>query len=355
MNPLEFIYYLGYSFKKSRSLKNWKRLPLKVISVGNITVGGTGKTPAVIAIAEEAMKRGYRPCILTRGYKGKAKGPCFISKGDGPLTGIDDSGDEASLMAERLKGIPIVKSKDRYEAGMFALKELTSQPSAISHRPLLFILDDGFQHLSLHRDIDILLIDSTNPFGNKKLLPSGILREPLTEMKRADIIVLTKTPELQRKTSHLSSEHKSGLLPDRSPLINEIRSYSPDAPLFISEHKPVYLRTFSGRKLPLDVISGKAVFAFCGIANPASFKDTLLRINAEVSDFMAFRDHYKYGRKDVCRITETAKKCNAGWIVTTEKDIIKFEDFDLIENLVSLCIEFEIEEAFYEEIFSTGP
>ena len=156
MGPLEFLYYTGYKLKKSRDLKSRKRLPAKVISVGNITVGGTGKTPAVIAIARKAKEYGYLPCILTRGYRGSAKGPCFVSRGEGPLLGVDEAGDEPVLMAERLTGVPIVKGSDRYEAGMFALDCLDS-PS------LLFILDDGFQHRALHRDVDVLLIDGMNP------------------------------------------------------------------------------------------------------------------------------------------------------------------------------------------------
>lgn len=338
MGPLEFIYYLGYAAKKSGSLRNRKRLPHKVISVGNLTTGGTGKTPAVIAIAEEAGERGYQPCILTRGYRGTAKGPCFVSKGGAALLGVDEAGDEASLMAERLKGIPVVKGEDRYEAGVLALRELTSRPSDVSRQPLFFILDDGFQHWRLFRDMDILLIDSGNPFGNKRLLPSGILREPLPEIKRADIIVLTK-----QTVSDPS---------DKSSLIDEIRTYNPDAPLHISEHRPVGLRTLSGKNLPLDIISGKPVFAFCGIGNPVSFKDTLSGIGAEVKGFMAFRDHHMYKWREIRRIIEAAKECNADWIVTTEKDIIRLKDFDFAGNLVALLIEFKIDEGFYAEIFS---
>lgn len=331
MGPLEFIYYLGYSFKKSGSLGNRKRLPRKVISVGNLTTGGTGKTPAAIAIAEEARKRGYQPCILTRGYRGRAKGPCFVSKGGDALLGVDEAGDEASLMAEKLRDISVVKGEDRYEAGMFALQYLKSAP-------ILFILDDGFQHWRLFRDVDILLIDSGNPFGNKRLLPSGILREPLTEIKRADIIALTK---------RTCSES-----PDKSFLIDEIRTYNPDAPMYMSEHRPIGLRTLSGEKLPLNIISGRPVFAFCGIGNPVSFRNTLSDVDAKVKGFKAFRDHHPYDRQEIQRISEAAKKCKADWIVTTEKDIIRLRDFELSENFVALLIEFKIDDGFYTEIFS---
>jgi len=333
MGPWEFLYYLGYSYKKNNGLKSRKRLPRVVISIGNLTVGGTGKTPAVIALAEEAKKRGHQPCILTRGYKGKAKGPCVISNGDGPLLGVEEAGDEAFLMAEKLKNIPVIKGNDRYEAGMFALNASIPEPS-------LFILDDGFQHWVLDRDVDILLIDSTNPFGNRKLLPSGILREPLTEIKRADIIVITKIPS-----------HVAGSLGGEDDLVHEIREYNPDAPLYISSHLPVGLKTTSGQDLPLEVISGKTVFGFCGIGNPDSFKHTLAAIHAQVRGFMVFRDHHPYSERDIRRICNRAKECAADWIVTTEKDIMRLKDFPPRDDLFSLHIEFRIEEGFYDKVF----
>lgn len=339
MGPLEFIYYLGYSLKKYRSLKEQKKLPFKVISVGNITVGGTGKTPAVIAIAQEALKRGLYPVILTRGYRGNAKGPCFVSKGTRPLLSVEEAGDEPFLMAEILRDTPIVKCADRYEGGMFAIKEFSLQP-------LLFILDDGFQHWRLYRDIDLLLVDSSNPFGNRRLLPSGILREPLSEVARADLIVLTKT-NISGQIS--APEALQETLPDA--LIKELGKYNKDAPIFLSEHKPVCLRTFSGRELPLGALSGESVVGFCGIGNPASFKNSLLNANAKVKEFIAFRDHFKYGQKDLSMLKAAASRNGAGWIVTTEKDIIRLRAFELPDNLVSLGIKFSIDDKFYDKLF----
>jgi tetraacyldisaccharide 4'-kinase len=210
--------------------KKPQRLPAKVISVGNLTLGGTGKTPAVIAIAEEAKKRGASPCILTRGYKGRSKGPCFIGRVQGSevrghgekapcCLPLDPSicGDEPVLMAERLKDVPIVKCADRYQGGMFAL---TLQPSAFGPQPPVFILDDGFQHWNLYRDIDILLIDASDPFGNEKLFPEGRLREPLRSMKRAHVIVLTKADAVNDGTI--------------KTLTGKIKRYNPDAPVFSS-------------------------------------------------------------------------------------------------------------------------
>lgn len=342
MGPLEFIYYSGYRIKKAYSVKRQARLPGKVISVGNITVGGTGKTPAVIALAQEAVKRGHYPVILTRGYRGNAKGPCFVSRGSGSLLSVEESGDEPFLMSELLKDVPIVKCADRYKGGIFAIKEFSPQPSALSRQPLVFILDDGFQHWRLYRDIDVLLIDSVNPFGNKKLLPSGILREPLKEIRRADVIVVTKTN---------SSGQMSGSEALPATLIKEINSYNHSAPIFLSSHEPICLRMFSGRELPVDTLSGKNVIGFCGIGNPASFKNTLTHAKVRLKDFIIFRDHFRYVQKDISRIKAAALRCGADWIVTTEKDIIRLRGFDLPENLVSMGIKFGIDEKFYDRLF----
>jgi tetraacyldisaccharide 4'-kinase len=164
LGPFSAIYNLALKCRRFcyDHLRKPDRLPAKVISIGNITLGGTGKTPAVIALAREARKRGLNPCVLTRGYKGKAKDTCFISKGEGPLLDAEQAGDEAFLMAEVLKGVTIVKGSDRFRAGIMALEY---DQLAIVNLPQsrLFLLDDGFQHWRLHRDIDVLLIDATNP------------------------------------------------------------------------------------------------------------------------------------------------------------------------------------------------
>lgn len=339
MDPLEIFYYAGYSIKKYYSLKNQKRLPRKVISIGNITAGGTGKTPAVIATAETAREHGYFPIVLTRGYRGSQKGPVFVRDDRGGLLTSDEAGDEAVMLADKLKDIPVVKAANRYEAGMFALN---NKPSALSRQPVLFILDDGFQHWGLYRDIDILLIDSGNPFGNGKLLPSGRLREPLAEIKRADIIVITKTKLKQPSVSGNN---------EVSALIDKIRGFNMDAPIFCAGHVPRYIRTVSGEKLPLENFKGLPAVGFCGIGNPASFRNTLLGLDIELKYFIPFRDHYKYTAKDVMRINKMAEECNADWIITTEKDIMRLRGFDFASSFGSVVVEFSAEPRFYEKIF----
>jgi tetraacyldisaccharide 4'-kinase len=330
MTLLESFYYLGYTIKKRHALKNQKRLPSKVISIGNITLGGTGKTPAVMALAEEAKKRGINPCILTRGYKGKAQGPCFVSTGKEPLLDESLAGDEAFLMAVKLRGIPVIKGKDRYKAGMFAIQNLASQP--------LFILDDGFQHWKLYRDKNILLLDNALPFGNGKLLPLGTLREPVKAIVRADIIVITKTA--------IGNQH-----PLEDNLIKEIRLYNKEAHIFTAEHIPKKFMTRDDDTMPLEWAKGKSFFGFCGIGDPQSFKKTLLSIDIPLTGFRAFRDHHRYSQKDIQSIVTAASRSGAEWIVTTEKDIMRLKGLSMPEHLVSLGIAFHVDTEFYNEVF----
>jgi tetraacyldisaccharide 4'-kinase len=346
MTLLEFIYFLGYSIKKHHALKNPKRLPCKVISVGNITVGGTGKTPATIALAEEAKRKGFQPCILTRGYKGKGEGPCFVGKGEGPLLDTRSAGDEAVLMAEKLHGVPVVKGRDRYKAGLFALQNLNSE--------LLFILDDGFQHWGLRRDKDILLIDGTNPFGNRKLLPLGPLREPVGEIKRADVIVVTRIPICP---SPLKSKCKGGASYNRGASVNnlldEIRTYNSKSPVFFAEHKPSHFVSSKGEQLTLEWAEDKKFFGFCGIGNHHSFSETLQISGITLTGFKPFRDHYRYAGHDIRSITEKAKRSSAAWIVTTEKDIMRLKGLDIPQNLVALAVKFSVDGGFYDEVFKS--
>ncbi len=335
----EFLYSVGLSAKKAYSLSRRKRLPCRVISIGNITVGGTGKTPAAIALAEEAKKRGFSPVILTRGYKGSAKGPCFVTRGEGPLLSAGEAGDEPVLMAERLSGVPIVKGGNRYEAGMFALQDIIPQLSTLKSQPL-FILDDGFQHWKLYRDRDILLIDSENPFGNRMLLPLGQLREPIRAIERAHIVVLTKCQSP-------AGFQRAGI----KEVIDEIKRYNAKAPVFLSGHSIVAAGFRSGEKISLERLRGSKVFGFCALANPRSFVNTIVSCGAVLSGMKTYRDHYRYTLPDMEKIKTESEKSGAEWIVTTEKDMVKIRDLDLPENIIIIGIEFSVNEGFYDAVF----
>jgi tetraacyldisaccharide 4'-kinase len=336
----EYLYYIGLSAKRAYALRHQKKLPCRVISIGNITVGGTGKTPATITLAQEAKKRGFDPVILTRGYKGSAKGPCFVTRGDGIRLNADEAGDEPVLMAEKLPGVPVVKGTNRYEAGLFALQYFKTQSSTYNNN-LLFILDDGFQHWNLHRDKDILLIDSMDPFGKRSLLPLGKLREPLTAMKRADIIVLTKCkrPNGSRKR-------------ETERIVAEIRKYNMDAPVFFSGHTIDSSCLPSGERISPEHLKGTRVFGFCALGSPGSFSSTVADAGAVITGFRTFRDHHTYVQEDIEKIRREAENSGAEWIVTTEKDMTKTRGLDLPGNILIIGIEFSIDKGFFDEVFA---
>lgn len=291
----------GRAFLYEKGLLKTVRIKARVISAGNITVGGTGKTPAVMAIAQAAKEKGFKVAILTRGYKGESKGINPVSDGSRVLLDCKDAGDEPYLMAKKLEGIPLVKGGDRYLSAKFAIEKFGSN---------LFILDDGFQHLRVHRDTNILLIDSLDPFGNGHLFPRGILREPLMAMKRANIIVITK----------------ADLSPRRMEIIEKIRKYNPAAPVFFSYYKPLDLINIKGDLIPIRDIKGERLFLFSGLASHQSFRLLLERDGAKIIKELTYPDHFFYSKGDIEEIKERAGALGADMIVTTEKDIVRIPD-----------------------------
>lgn len=338
----ELIYLIGYLIKKNYKIKNQKRIPYNVISIGNITLGGTGKTPTTILLVEEAKRRGYLPVILTRGYKGKENRPILINtNGNKEINKLDveSLGDEVVLLAEKLKGAYIVKFKDRYEAGMYAIKYLKNSQIE-DNKKIIFLLDDGFQHWGVYRDKDVVLIDSINPFGNKRLFPVGVLREPLTALRRADIVLITKSNMLDNTS--------------KEKIVTEIQRYNENCPVFFSEHRPVSFVDKNGERFHLGLLEGKEVFAFCGIGNPESFKKMLCGLNLRLKNFKVYRDHYRYTLKDLEFIYKNAEELKVDWIVTTEKDIIKIKDIANFGNILALEIEIHVDnkDIFYDKVFS---
>ncbi len=277
MGPLEFLYYIGYSLKKSLSLKARERLPSEVISIGNITAGGTGKTPAVIALAERAMDSGFLPCILTRGYGGKAKGPCLVSTTNGSALSAEEAGDEALLMATRLRSVPIVKGKNRYEAGLFALDHLKKEAMDLEKRTI-FILDDGFQHRRLGRDLDIVLDSPEEKIA---------LREPRSSLKRADIC----------------------LLKDKDYSVVSRGFFSP----------------WDKQKIAAETLAKKRALAFCGIARPQRFFAQVREEGLDLVLAMSFPDHHAYPPSSLRKILRAYRESGAEIFLTTEKDSVKIE------------------------------
>jgi tetraacyldisaccharide 4'-kinase len=287
------------------------KLNAKVISVGNITVGGTGKTPLVAYIAKVLAEKGEKVCILTRGYgRENAHQRLLVSDGEKILANVKMSGDEPFESAEKLLGISsVLADKNRTAAGNWAIENLGITT---------FILDDGFQHIQLRRDLNIVCIDATNPFGNGKLLPAGILREPLESLKRADAIVVTR----------------ANLIPDSK---FQISNYT-DAPIFIS-------RNITNRK---SKIENRKCLAFCGLGNPENFFSQLRQDNFNVVATKTFRDHHIYLQQDANEIEHIAKMNNAEILLTTAKDAVKLRDlkFELALETVESKLVFDDDEGF---------
>ena len=310
----------------SLGLWNSKRLPCPVISVGNITVGGTGKTPLVMTLAKVLMNRGIPVAILSRGYKRKkASGP-LVSDGQSILLSPEESGDEPYLMAKALKGLPVLVGKDRLVNGQMALQRFGIRG---------FLLDDGYQHLQLHRDLNILLIDSNIGFGDNSLLPRGILREPLSHLRRADLFLLTKM------------EHTETC----EALKSKLHEIHPSSPIFHSHYESAGLIGPKEEWEECRSLKGKKVLALSGIANPIYFSHLLKKCGMEVIKEEIFPDHHLYTQKDLASIEEKSKGLD--WIVTTEKDMLKLKNLKIDHlPLRALRIEVKIweEEEFFQKV-----
>lgn len=312
----------GYAVRiwiKIRGKRGKKKLPGFVVSIGNLTVGGTGKTPAAAMIAEWALKAGYRPAVLSRGYGGKYNVKAFeVCDGEHLFCTPAEAGDEPYLLARKLQGVPVVLSKARYEAGLLAFER---------HGSNFFILDDGFQHLRLQRDLDLVLLDATSPFGNMRLLPAGPLREPVDHLQRADGFILTRAG---RGTSLI--------------MMNYLKRKFGGKPVFQSEHVPERLVLPNlGHAHSPDFIRGKRVVAFAGIAKPDGFRETLLTLGAQVALFRAFRDHHRFAQAELQELVAERQKLGADLLVTTEKDYVRLGQLAPTENhLGYLTIRFQI-------------
>jgi tetraacyldisaccharide 4'-kinase len=272
------------------------RLPRPVISVGNLVMGGAGKTPHVIHLARWLAGQGRRVGVLSRGYGRKTRGVRWVSDGGGPIVTAAEGGDEPVLIARSLPGIPVVVGESRAAAGR----------EVLSRRHVdVFLLDDGFQHLSLRRDVDLLLVECGRGLGNRWTAPLGPLREPPSHARYADALVITKCPDAE------SGARAARAVP-----------FPPDRPMAFSRLSPGGIVGRDG--LPWEgAAAGEAVFAFSGIARNAPFRETLEAAGFRVKGFLPFPDHHAYGRGDLERISRAAGGLPA---ITTEKDLVRLPD-----------------------------
>lgn len=262
------------------------RVDSPVISVGNLTLGGTGKTPTVEWLAQWFIDRGLRVGLVSRGYKSEQPGKL---------------NDEALELAQRLSDVPHIQNADRYAAAAQLVEE---------HRPDVILLDDGFQHRRLHRDLDIVLIDATEPYGGGHVFPRGTLREPLKSLRRADAVILTRADRLS---------------PDeRIAICNRLAPYLENGVWAEAVFQPRRLLSASGNKQSVGDLSGKRVAAFCGIGNPASFRQTLTTCGSTIVAWKEFPDHHHYDATDLDHLNRwSATAESPDMVVCTHKDLVK--------------------------------
>jgi len=283
-----------------------KKLPCTVISIGNLTTGGTGKTPMTIYVAERLRQSGYRVAVISRGYKGTAeKNGGIVSDGNAILMDPNTAGDEPFLLAASLQGIPVLVGHDRYRSGLKAVKRFQTE---------VVILDDAFQHLALFRDLNLLLLDSMQPFGNGRLLPRGTLREPAAALCFSDALIMTRSPQ---------------------PFCSPAAPWAKERPVFCAIHEPfISCRFYAGDKLAFNTnrsfsgnefLIGKRFYAFSGIAHNDDFLETLKKMGADVCGFQGFSDHHFYSDPDIQAILKAAVNAGATALAFTEKDLARLQ------------------------------
>ncbi len=302
-------------------------LGARTISIGNITTGGTGKTPLVAYVAEILAEREEKVCILTRGYgRENPKQRVLVSDGNNVLANVHEAGDEPYELANKLLGKAIViADADRVSAAEWAKRKFGVTA---------FVLDDGFQHRKAKRDVDIVCIDATNPFGGGKMLPAGRLREPLHNLARADVVVITR----------------ANLIADISSLRTEISDINPKSQIFSVENKiseVVEIEEVEA-KTQRTLSMEKKAFAFCGLGNPDNFFSQLRQENVNITATMSFADHHRYSQVDADSIENEAKRSGAEILLTTAKDAVKLSNlkFEIPCYVVEIEMVFENPDGF---------
>jgi tetraacyldisaccharide 4'-kinase len=318
---LSGLYRMGVAQRLRRyrsGAKPQNYLGTQVISIGNLTVGGTGKTPVVELFARTLRDRGRKPAILSRGYKSKKPSrpqqwrgrlddelipaermPKVVSDGGEPLLKVKYAGDEPWMLANNLPGVAVVVDKDRVKGGAFAVGELEADT---------LILDDGLQYLDLAHSTDVILVDQSAPFGTGQMLPRGTLREPARNLTRADYIFITKCDG--------SSNEE---------LIRKIRKFNKNAEIIECTHGPKHLENlFTGERVPLEFLTDKYVAAISGIAVPQSFEKILDKLGARVEFHRVFSDHHSFNQREIDRFMNRCVERDIELIVTTEKDAVRF-------------------------------
>jgi len=297
------VYGLGASGRRALYTRGWwcpRHLPCRVISVGNLAVGGSGKTPLTVRLARRWLEGGRRVAVLSRGYGGRSRGVQVVSDGTRVLVAPPQAADEAYLVARQVPGAVVVTGACRYGAGRVAWER---------YRPDLMLLDDGFQHYQLHRDLDLVLLDAERPFGNGRLLPRGPLREPVSVLRPPLTLVLTRYRE---------DRHR--------PTWEALQQAFPGLPVLRASLEPARLRRRpQGEDLPLDDLRGRRLTVFAGLARPRVVAATLEELGAVVVRLLPFPDHHDYSPAEVEHLAALAASRETDGLITTEKDWVRLE------------------------------
>ncbi len=327
-----FLRAVSFFYGWAQTLRAWgyrsgifrtRTLDCRTIGVGNLTLGGTGKTPMVLWIADALRRNGRKPAILSRGYGGASSaGVRVVGDGEKILSSCEEAGDEPFMMARRLPGVPVLTGRDRYRTGRYAIRQLGADT---------LILDDGYQRLDLRRDLNILLCDQREPFGNGLTFPAGHLREPAQAARRADLICLTRCA-------------------GRSAPPEVVRSAKEDCPVFFTALRlDSAFRLDDGRETDVEALRGCLAGAFCGIAGPESFRKMLEELGVRLTLFRAFPDHHPYSPEDLKSLEEDARRAGAEFLLTTEKDAVKLGKN--VFSLTALAVRVKLEILDGEEDF----
>lgn len=319
------------AFLYSKGILKQHRLPAPVISVGNLTIGGTGKTPLVQYITKKLSRRGLKPAVISRGYGGRAKAQInIVSNGKNLLLDAALGGDEPRLLAENLPGVPVLTGNKRVVTGLHAIKELGAD---------VIVLDDGFQHLGVQRDIDLVLFHADTLLSTNRVLPGGDLREPLAALNRSHGFIIT------------------GVSPDNGKRVQVFQQFLnqrfPDKPIFTALYQPATVLkkglAQAVTTIPAAEAAGMMLYGFCGIANPASFKQLLVQEQYNLVGFKAYRDHHAYSKRDLHELGKLARKAGAQALIATEKDFVKLKSLFLPDiPILSLAIEPALDQSFDE-------
>jgi len=287
-----------------RGVLRARDVPAVVVSIGNLTVGGTGKTPAAELAAVTLASLGRRPAIVSRGYRRRSRGVQVVADTASIRLDPDEAGDEPFLLARRLPGVPVVVGANRHEAASLAVERFGIDA---------VVLDDGFQHRTLRKDLEIVMVRGRTPWGNGHMLPRGPLREPLSALARADLVVATGADES-----------------DVGAVRDTVSRYAPHVPVLTATYTPARCwRAGRMETVALDRLAGLRVLAFAGVASPDSFARTLKDLGVILEDVVTFDDHHWYSRADLAELGARAERTGVDALVTTEKDWVRLRGLPL--------------------------